>query len=86
MACLTHRWRNTNELSDLRERRGGNSSGCRCGQHQLPEVWGLHIFPGTVADTEIIQRTEPERLRKALANAKARAEPGKRPLIQSYDL
>ena len=47
---------------------------------------GGYSISGTVADTEIIQRTEPERLRKALANAKARAEPGKRPLIQSYDL
>lgn len=47
---------------------------------------GDYDISGTVTDSQLIERSEPGRLRQALVNAKARAEPGKRPLIQSFDL
>ena len=47
---------------------------------------GDYSISGTVADTEIIQRTEPSGCVKLWRTPRHAAEPGKRPLIQSYDL
>lgn len=41
---------------------------------------------GTVGDAGLLADKEPEERLAALARAKARAEPGKRPMITSLDL
>ena len=46
---------------------------------------GDYDVSGTVVSAELLERSEPERQRQALATAMARAEPCTRPKILSYD-